>query len=198
VVVVDASVARAPTGLRDSKLLSPSRREALVPAIESWGADWGLGEASAGEVDRFGVNGALRLAGWRALGQLSSPPDLVLLDGGHDWLTRAGAIAEHEGYRPVGAPAGPVPSPDQPEATPVAVVTRVRADRTCASVAAASVLAKVARDAVMVGLAGAYPDYGWEENKGYGTSAHFDALRRLGPTPHHRLSWRLPVTDGEA
>jgi len=194
VVVVDASVARVPPGVRDSKLLSPSRREALVPAIQSWAADWGVGEASASEVDRFGVNGALRLAGWRALGQLLSPPDLVLLDGGHDWLTPPPTIEESE---PVVGPASPGPSPEQPVARP-SVVTRVRADRACASVAAASILAKVARDAVMVELAGAHPDYGWEENKGYGTSAHFDALRRLGPTPHHRLSWRLPVTDGGA
>ena len=72
------------------------------------------------------------------------------------------------------------------------VHTRVKADRTCTSVAAASILAKVARDAVMVGLAGRYPAYGWEANKGYGTEAHFAAIRRLGTTPHHRLTWRLP------
>ena len=58
--------------------------------------------------------------------------------------------------------------------------------------AAASILAKVARDAVMVALADEYPDYGWSANKGYGTSDHLAALRRLGPTPHHRTSWRLP------
>ena len=73
---------------------------------------------------------------------------------------------------------------------------RVRADLTCTSVAAASILAKVARDAVMVGLAADYPGYGWEANKGYGTDAHFDAIRRLGTTPHHRRSWRLPEAAG--
>ena len=71
-------------------------------------------------------------------------------------------------------------------------MTRVRADRTCASVAAASILAKVDRDAVMVRLAAEYPGYGWASNKGYGTADHLDALARLGPTPHHRVSWRLP------
>ena len=76
----------------------------------------------------------------------------------------------------------------------VPVVTRVKADLTCTSVAAASVLAKVARDAVMVDLARAHPGYGWEENKGYGTAAHLEALRRLGPTPQHRVSWNLAVT----
>ncbi len=75
---------------------------------------------------------------------------------------------------------------------PVRVVTKVRADRTCASVAAASILAKVARDAVMTGLSADFPDYGWDANKGYGTAEHLEALARLGPTPHHRLTWRLP------
>ncbi len=72
------------------------------------------------------------------------------------------------------------------------MVTKVKADRSCASVAAASIIAKVARDAVMTGLADDFPGYGWEANKGYATSDHLDALRRLGPTPHHRVTWRLP------
>ena len=102
----------------------------------------------------------------------SEPPDAVLLDGNHDWLTGA----DRCGAGQVG-----------PE-----VVTRVRADLTCTSVAAASILAKVARDAVMVGLAAEHPGYGWEANKGYGTDAHFAAIHRLGTTPHHRRTWRLP------
>ena len=72
------------------------------------------------------------------------------------------------------------------------MVTRVRGDLTCTSVAAASILAKVARDAVMVGLAEQFPGYGWEANKGYGTVAHLEAIRRLGTTPQHRRTWRLP------
>jgi ribonuclease HII len=178
VVVIDATVARSLRGIRDSKLLAPASREALVPAVHRWAVDWAVGSASAAEVDGSGLSGALRLAGQRALARLDVRPDLVLLDGGHDWLT-----PPQEAGRPRPAPGDPSPP----------VRTRVRADRTCASVAAASVLAKVARDAVMVELAGSFPGYGWEENKGYGTPAHLDALRRLGPTPHHRVTWRLPA-----
>lgn len=183
-VVVDDRRVRALPGVRDSKLLSPARREAMVPAIRSWAAASAVGSATADEIDRFGINVGLRLAALRALAQLPGPPDLVLLDGSHDWLSPpVGAdplemlLAHLSGHRP-----------------PVPVMTRVRADRTCTSVAAASVLAKVARDAVMVGLARAHPGYGWEENKGYGTAAHLEALRRLGPSPEHRVSWNLAVT----
>ncbi len=95
----------------------------------------------------------------------------MLVDGDHDWLTPAGA-------------GGDTVVPE--------VRTRVRADLTCTTVAAASILAKVARDTLMVRLADEFPAYGWESNKGYGTVDHLDALRRLGPSPHHRISWRLP------
>jgi ribonuclease HII len=179
VVVIDATVSRPLAGVRDSKLLTPAVRESLVPAVHRWAVDWAVGDAGAAEVDRHGLTGALRLAGHRALAGLVAPPDLVLLDGGHDWLTPP------EGTGGPDAAAGARPA--------VTVVTRVRADLTCASVAAASVLAKVARDSVMVELARSFPGYGWEENKGYGTPTHLDALRRLGPTPHHRVTWRLPA-----
>lgn len=170
-VVMDRSTARPPTGIRDSKLLTPGTRERLVPQIESWATAWAVGTATPVEIDALGLTAALRLAGTRALGQVGEPPDVVVLDGNHDWLT------------PDGAPTTTV----RPE-----VHARVRADLTCTSVAAASILAKVARDAVMVELAADYPGYQWESNKGYGTDAHFDAIRRLGTTPHHRRSWRLP------
>jgi ribonuclease HII len=170
-VVVDSSTGRPPTGIRDSKLLAPAARKALAPLIRSWAAGWALGSADPAEVDELGVNGALGLAGVRALGVLDGPPDLLVIDGNHDWLTPAMTPG-----------AGTVPQ----------VVTRVRADQTCTSVAAASILAKVARDALMVRLADEFPAYGWDANKGYGTVDHLDALRRLGPSPHHRISWRLP------
>ena len=179
VVVVDASVGRPPPGVRDSKQLSPERRRALVPGVTAWATDWAVGTASAGEVDRYGIIAALRLAGCRALARLEVAPDRLLLDGNHDWMTPPGS--------------------DDPLATAVGsrwdavpVVTRVRADRSCTSVAAASILAKVARDGRMAGLAAAHPGYGWDTNMGYGTPDHLDALRRLGPSPHHRHSWRLP------
>ena len=189
VVVVDASVGRPPPGVRDSKLLTPERREALVPRVHAWASDCAVGVASAGELDRYGLTAGLRLAGWRALAQLRCPPDLVLLDGGHDWLTPPeGDVLADPSAAPAGT--GVLGAPW----TPTAVVTRVKADLSCVSVAAASILAKVARDAYMVALAADYPEYGWADNKGYGTAAHLDALRRLGPTPHHRVTWRLPET----
>jgi ribonuclease HII len=166
-VVIDASTGRPPAGIRDSKLLAPPAREALVPRIRTWAVAWALGSAGPAEVDDLGVTGALGLAGARALAALTEPPDLLVLDGNHDWLTPVIA----------GRPA---------------VRTRIRADLTCTSVAAASILAKVARDAVMVELAGEFPAYGWQANKGYGTGEHLDAVRRHGPSPHHRVSWRLP------
>ncbi len=177
-VVIDASVGRPPAGVRDSKLLSPLRREELVPAIEAWAAQWAVGSAEAFEVDEYGITAGLRLAARRALAALSSPPDLVLLDGSHDWLT---------------SPADdPLSGVMDMASTTVPVVTKVKADLTCLAVAAASILAKVARDAVMVALAGEYPEYGWGVNKGYGTPEHLDALRHFGPTPQHRVTWRLP------
>jgi ribonuclease HII len=171
-VVVGAATAPAPEGVRDSKLLAPRVRESLAPAVRAWAVDSAVGWAGAGEVDAHGIIGALRLAGRRALAQLACMPDVVLLDGAHDWLT------------PPGDASGDVGVP---------VVTRVKADLSCASVAAASILAKVARDSVMTGLATEYPAYGWADNKGYGTVDHLEALARLGPTPHHRVTWRLPA-----
>lgn len=171
-VVLDATTGRSPVGIRDSKLLAAATRERLVPQIEGWAVATAVGAATPGEIDALGLTGALRLAGTRAMAQVGAAPDLVLLDGIHDWLTDDDA-------------------PDGGIGRTV-VLTRVKADRTCTSVAAASILAKVARDAVMVGLADDYPAYGWEANKGYGTEAHFAAIRRLGATPHHRLTWRLP------
>jgi len=170
-VVVDASTGRPPRGIRDSKLLPPAAREALVPRIRRWAPAWAVGSAEPAEVDALGLSTALGLAGLRALAAVDEPPDLLVVDGNYDWLTPA--------RTPAHAPVPPV-------------MTRIRADLTCTSVAAASILAKVARDAVMIRLAQEFPDYGWDANKGYSTADHLDALRRLGPSPHHRISWRLP------
>ena len=170
-VVVEAATGRPPGGIRDSKLLAGHEREALVHPIRRWAAAWSIGTADPGEIDALGLTAALGLAGARALEALVDPPDLIVLDGNHDWLTPT-AVGR----------VGRVPT----------VMTRIKADLTCTSVAAASILAKVARDAVMVGLATEHPEYGWESNKGYATGDHLEALRRLGPSPHHRVSWRLP------
>lgn len=179
-VVIDASVTRPLRGVRDSKLLSAAARDELVPRIDVWAAEHAVAHATSSEIDEHGIIVALRLAGRRAIASLSAPVDVVLLDGSHDWLT----IPEQSGLFD--------PSIDVDCDVP-AVVMRVKADLSCAGVAAASVLAKVARDSIMVGLAAGADAYGWQENKGYASGAHMDALRALGPTEHHRRSWNLPT-----
>lgn len=179
VVVTDSH--RALTGVRDSKLLTAEARVALVPRITSWAADWGVGHASPGEIDEVGIVAALRLAALRALAQLDRGPDTVILDGKHDWLSAPSQESLFGDDRQA-APQTGVPR----------VTTLVKADLQCTSVAAASVLAKVERDAIMTHLHSTSPHYGWAENKGYAAPDHIDALRRLGPTAHHRRSWRLP------
>lgn len=178
VVVVTADTRPAPQGVRDSKLLTPDARTRLAPLIRRWAACWSVGHAEPGEIDRYGIIAALRLAAHRALDGLSTPPGALLLDGNHDYVS---------------APAqdtllGPPPVLD----VVPPVRTLVKADLRCAAVAAASILAKTQRDAIMTRLHDEHPEYGWAENKGYSAPEHLDALRRLGPTPHHRTSWRLP------
>lgn len=182
VAVIDARVTRSLAGVRDSKLLTPAERSALVPRIRRWVVASAVGHASAAEVDEVGVIGALRRAGRRALVACGAEPDVVLLDGHHDWLS---------------SPAqGDLLLDEEPWSTPV--LTRIKADLTCASVAAASVLAKVERDGLMTRLDAEHPGYGWAGNKGYATPDHLDALRRLGPCAEHRRSWRLPEAgEGE-
>ena len=179
IVLLDATCDAVPTGLRDSKLLSASVREALVPAIREWVLDAAVGHASAREIDERGLTAALRLAGQRALRQLNHLPDAILLDGSFDWMS----------------------PPRQPQLDDIVdecvvevppVTTKVKGDLTCASVAAASVLAKVERDALMARFARDYPEYGWESNKGYGAAAHVRAIRERGRTAQHRKSWNLP------
>ena len=186
VVVIDESCPTAPQGVRDSKLLAPHARERMVPRIERWALASAVGHASADEIDEIGIIAALRLAGCRALEAAGVVPDLVILDGNHDWLTApedVGLLAfAHDG----------------PATTPP-VTTMIKADLKCSSVAAASVLAKVTRDRIMVDLGAQepYAGFGWVENKGYAAPEHLDALRRLGPCELHRRSWRLPGTMGE-
>lgn len=178
VVVVTADTPPAPRGVRDSKLLTEAQRRELVPAIERW-APHAVGMAGAAEIDEFGIMAALRLAGQRALQLLPEWPDHVLLDGDHDYLTppRQGALFDE---------------PTESLAYPP-VTTVIKADRRCAGVAAASILAKTARDHLMIELHDSFPDYGWAGNKGYGAADHLEALRRYGPTSHHRVSWNLPT-----
>jgi ribonuclease HII len=180
-VLLGAAELAAPVpAVRDSKLLSATARTRLAPQIRSWVAAAAVGHAAAAEIDQVGILAALQLAALRALAQLPSPPAVILLDGNLDWLSpppTAGvqSLLGHTG--------GEVSAP---------VVCRVKADRDCASVAAASVLAKLERDAVLTDLAAASPGYGFEAHKGYLTRAHVEAIARLGPSVEHRRSWRLP------
>lgn len=176
VVVITAGCADPPAGVRDSKLLSASRRESLVEPISGWATGHAVASASNHEIDDRGIVGALRLAGIRALTLLHSHgivPDLVLLDGTHDWLSSDSLFDDPSSLRP-----------------PV-VRTQVKGDLMCASVAAASVLAKVDRDAQMRALDERFPAYGWAGNKGYGSPGHQQAIRDLGLTDAHRVSWNI-------
>lgn len=193
VVVVDATTRTAPAGLRDSKLLAPVARDRLAPRVRRWAPHWAVGHAGADEVDTYGVIAALRLAGARALAALSAVPDVIVLDGNHDWLTPPAPalldLADAGLCRPepvLPALAGPIPR----------VRTMIKADLRCTAVAAASVLAKTTRDALMVELAERAPEldaYNWRANKGYSAPEHLAALTTLGATAHHRRSWRLPA-----
>lgn len=176
IVVIGPDAGAFPPRLRDSKLLSASVRRSLVPEIEQWVHEYAIGSASAVEIDQFGLTTALGVAGRRALAQLRVTPSVVLLDGQRDWLS-----VTRPGLSDATATSVVVPP----------VVTMVKADRYCASVAAASVLAKVQRDALLVELSMRYPGYGWERNKGYVTASHREAIGRLGLTPEHRQSWNL-------
>lgn len=176
-VVVTSKTRTAPSGVRDSKLLSPRARQELVPRIQRWAASYAVGHASPSEVDAIGIIAALRLAGHRALAALPALPDAILLDGNHDYLTpEQDSLFGLEDLLPQVPP----------------VLTVIKADLKCAAVAAASILAKTARDSIMIELAAEFPEYAWAENKGYSAPEHIAALHRLGPTPHHRRSWHLP------
>lgn len=153
-------VSAPPKGLTDSKLLTARRREALAPLLRSWVTGYALGHAQPEEIDALGMTAALRLAAGRALDALPVRPDAVLLDGSHDFL-----------------------------GAPWRVTTVVKGDRACTAIAAASVLAKVERDAMMAELGAAHPRFAFDANAGYPSPVHQEALADLGPTPLHRLSW---------
>lgn len=202
-VVSRATPDAFPAGLADSKLLSPRRREALVGPCRSWLADHAVAHASNEEIDAIGIVGALRLAGRRALAQVGARgnlPGVVVLDGVSDWLSEPAADLLTALEPPAGAGwAGRADAgvPDGVRAVRAGasppVVMRVKADATCAVVAAASVLAKVERDALMRALPD--PGYDWVHNKGYASPAHVEGLRRLGPSRRHRRTWHLPGLD---
>jgi ribonuclease HII len=157
-----------PRWLRDSKQLSEARRESIFDSVGAWCVDWAVGHASPEECDRWGMRIALRLASQRALAGLERPPDALLVDGPLDLV--AGAEPDEGAY------CGPV--------HPV-----IGGDARCASVAAASVLAKVVRDRLMRAESEHYPPYAFEQNKGYPSPTHQMALRGYGLSSIHRRSW---------
>jgi ribonuclease HII len=147
-------------GLNDSKRLTARQRDRVYIAILEGALDYGIGMVSNTEIDQLNILQATREAMRRALTGLRQRPDLALIDGNQ---TIDSGIAEH---------------------------TIVRGDARCASVAAASVLAKVTRDRLMTAYAEQFPGYGFEQHKGYPTRTHYDCLRRMGPCAIHRLSFR--------
>ena len=146
-------------GLTDSKKLTDKKRRELFPIIKEQAIAYGIGFASEQEIDEINILQATFLAMQRAIDQLEGKADMALIDGNRQ--------------KDFGLPA----------------VTVVKGDSLSANIAAASVLAKVARDDVMMELAQKYPQYGFEIHKGYGTKAHYEALRAHGHCAVHRLSF---------
>ncbi len=165
-VVLDRATlsARLVAELDDSKKL-PARRRAELAALVTASCAFGIGQAEVGEIDTLNILNATFLAMRRAYRALGVVADWALVDGNR---------------------------PPDGLGCPVRCV--VGGDGISLSIAAASVVAKVYRDRLMAGLAAEWPGYGWERNAGYGTAQHLDALRRLGPTPHHRRSF-APVAQ---
>ena len=146
-------------GLNDSKKLTEKKRETLYDVITASALSYGIAFASVEEIESLNILGATYLAMNRAIAMLKLEPALCLIDGNR-----------REGI-----------------CYPCRCV--VKGDALCADIAAASVLAKVTRDRYMLELAEKYPEYGFEKHKGYGTAAHYEALRQIGPSPVHRLSF---------
>ena len=146
-------------GLNDSKKLTDKRRRELMPIIKEQALAYGIAFATHEEIDQINILQATFLAMERALAQLKMKPDLALIDG------------------------------NRQKDFGINVETVVKGDSRSASIAAASVLAKVTRDDYMEAMAQEYPGYGFEIHKGYGTKAHYEALRNLGPCPIHRMTF---------
>lgn len=146
-------------GLNDSKKLTDKKRRELFPVIQEKALAYGIAFADEKEIDTVNILQATYLAMQRAVSQLTCTPDYILVDGNR-------------------APDFQIPAE-----------TVVKGDSLSASIAAASVLAKVTRDDLMLKLAEEYPQYRFDIHKGYGTKAHYEALRTYGPSPIHRLTF---------
>ena len=164
-----------PVKLQDSKLLTPKSRTAMFAEVSNWAKSWSVGLASVEEIEQQGIISALGLAASRALMEVANSnakeltefPTVILLDGNQDYLG-----TKSMGFR---------------------VQTKIKADQDCVSVAAASVLAKVTRDNLMVEISQTYPQYALDSNKGYASADHIKGLKEHGPSPIHRLSWLTKI-----
>ena len=162
-----------PEKLQDSKLMTAKSRTEIAKPLTDWVGAHAIGFSSNTEIDELGISEALRMAAGRALDELFLEASLrklmaeegavILLDGSHNWLGKVSYGLD--------------------------VQVQVKADTNCVSVAAAAVLAKVTRDALMQELDQKYPGYGLAGHKGYASAAHISALRSLGPCAIHRLTW---------
>jgi ribonuclease HII len=180
VAVISIENINPPENLADSKLLTHEQREELLPLVKTWVKDFAVGHASNDEIDEIGLTRALRRAGRRALVQLVTKPDHLILDGKHNWLMpekETQNMFEQE-------------FDDGPLSVDLKIITQVKADLTCASVAAASIVAKTTRDQMMAELSKEFPNYFWAENKGYAAPEHLEAIKSFGATKYHRVSWK--------
>jgi ribonuclease HII len=170
-----------PEKLCDSKLISEKVRNEIVEPVAAWVHSSAVGMVSAFDIDERGIVDALASAGAMALAQILEDAStraafmqdgaVIILDGSHNWIG--------------------------PKASGIEVVVRTKADRDCVSVAAASVIAKVARDNLMIDLAQTVPNYGLEGHKGYASAGHIEAVRALGPSDQHRVTWLTKILAGD-
>jgi ribonuclease HII len=172
-----------PEKLCDSKLISEKVRNEIVEDVRDWVQGSAVGMVAASEIDANGIIHSLAMAGSIALdGILLENPSLreaiardgavIILDGSHNWIG--------------------------PKSSGMDVVVRTKADRDCVSVAAASVVAKVERDNHMIALSSGLIGYGLEGHKGYASASHISAVRSLGPSPEHRLTWLTKILAPES
>ena len=150
-------------GLDDSKKLTEKKREALFPVIQQRALSWAVARVEAEEIDETDILSARMKAMQLAIDQLEPKADFALIDGNRDHGKSASIVAPHRCI--------------------------VRGDSLSASIAAASILAKVSRDRFMLEMARLYPQYAFERHKGYGTKLHYERLRTYGPSPIHRRSF---------
>lgn len=184
--VVDRAVCgtAVPEGLKDSKLVTEKRRPEVASRAAEWVLASAVGWASPQEIDEVGIVRALGLAALRALERVAGMgydpgAGIVLLDGNHDYVTPAARSND-----------------EWASATSLDVRAVVKGDRDCASISAASVVSKVARDARMSSLHDGFPSYAWARNKGYASAAHRAAIAEHGLTEHHRRSWAISPAPG--